>query len=98
MSANSPFQHVRATAWVFGAAAGAVLTTCYGMAWAQVTPADSLAAQLRIQGHRCDEPVSTQRDAQQSRPDEAVWIIQCGNASYRVRLTPDRAARIEQLP
>jgi hypothetical protein len=61
------------------------------------TPTESLAAQLRLQGHRCDEPVMAQRDAQLSKPDRTVWNLKCGNASYRMHLTPDIAARIEKL-
>ena len=64
---------------------------------AQATPPETLAAQLRLQGHRCDEPVAAQRDAQLSKPDEIVWNLRCGNASYRMRLTPDMAARVEKL-
>jgi hypothetical protein len=60
-------------------------------------PAQDLAAQLRVQGYRCDVPVTAQRDAQLSKPDEAVWIVRCHNASYRMRLLPDLAARIEQV-
>ena len=67
------------------------------MAAAQATPPETLAAQLRLQGHRCDEPVTAQRDAQLSKPDETVWNLRCGNASYRMRLTPDMAARVEKL-
>jgi hypothetical protein len=78
MTAISPLQHVRALR--AGAIASAVLSACCSLAWAQVTPSDSLAAQLRIQGHRCDEPISAQQDAQQSRPDEARvdhQMVQC---------------------
>ncbi|MBM6582232.1 hypothetical protein ILT44_18680 [Microvirga sp. BT689] len=64
---------------------------------AQASPPETLAAQLRLQGHRCDEPVTAQRDAQLSKPDETVWNVRCGNASYRMRLTPDMSARIEKL-
>ena len=64
---------------------------------AQQTPADGIAAQIRAQGYRCDAPVSAERDAALSRPDEAVWILKCQNATYRVRLNPDLAARVEQL-
>jgi hypothetical protein len=67
------------------------------VAWAQETPPDTLAAQLRLQGHRCDEPVTAQRDAQLSKPDEVAWNLRCGNASYRMRLTPDMEARVEKL-
>ena len=64
---------------------------------AQQTPADGISAQIRAQGYRCDMPVSAERDPALSRPDEAVWILKCQNATYRVRLIPDMAARVEQL-
>jgi len=32
-----------------------------------------------------------------SWPDEPLWILNCANATYRVRLIPDVAARIERL-
>ena len=60
-------------------------------------PADTLAAQVRLQGHRCDEPLSATRDAALSKPNEAVWVLKCANASYRLRLTPDMAAKVERL-
>jgi hypothetical protein len=56
-----------------------------------------LASQLRDQGYRCEDPASAARDATLSRPDEAVWIVKCQNATYRMRLVPDMAARVEQL-
>lgn len=80
-----------------GAFAVALLISGGRVAWAQATPPETLAAQLRLQGHRCDEPVTAQRDAQLSKPDEIVWTLRCGNASYRMRLTPDMAARVEKL-
>ena len=61
------------------------------------TPANDLAAQVREQGHRCEEPVSAVRDVRLSRPDSAVWILTCRNAAYRVRLDPDMGARIVRL-
>jgi hypothetical protein len=64
---------------------------------AQIAPPETLAAQLRLQGYLCDEPVTAQRDTQLSKPDETVWNLRCGNASYRMRLTPDMAARVEKL-
>jgi hypothetical protein len=60
-------------------------------------PKDIIAAQIRDQGFKCDEPQSATRDAQASRPDEAVWVLQCEDASYRVRLDPDMAAKVERL-
>ena len=56
-----------------------------------------LAAQLRDQGYACDQPQSAERDVQASTPDEAVWIVQCDNAKYRMRLVPDMAAKVERL-
>jgi hypothetical protein len=59
--------------------------------------AESLAAQLRTQGFRCDKPVTAERDAARSKPDQAAWVVKCANASYRMRLTPDMAAKVEPL-
>jgi hypothetical protein len=56
-----------------------------------------LAAQLRDQGYTCDRPQSAERDVQASTPDEAVWVVQCENAKYRMRLDPDMAAKVERL-
>ncbi|RDI59779.1 hypothetical protein [Microvirga subterranea] len=75
----------------------ALLAPGGGVTWAQDAPPEDLASQLRLQGHRCDEPVTAQRDAQLSKPDEVVWNLRCSNASYRMRLTPDMAARVEAL-
>jgi hypothetical protein len=60
-------------------------------------PAETIAAQVRLQGHRCDEPLSATRDTARSRPNEAVWVLKCANATYRLRLIPNMAARVEQL-
>ncbi|MGD9502140.1 MAG: hypothetical protein AB7V40_06600 [Methyloceanibacter sp.] len=59
--------------------------------------ANILAAQLRDQGYVCDQPKSAEQDAQASKPDEEVWVVQCENARYRMRLHPDMAADIERL-
>jgi hypothetical protein len=56
-----------------------------------------LAAQLRDQGYACNQPQSAERDVQASTPDEAVWVVQCENAKYRMRLNPDMAAKVERL-
>ncbi len=39
--------------------------------------------------------VATIRVAAQSTGD--VWILECENATYRVKLVPDMAATIEQI-
>jgi hypothetical protein len=64
---------------------------------AQEDPTNIIADQIRAQGYECDSPQSAQRDLQASRPDEAVWILQCESGSYRVRLVPDMAAKVEQI-
>src|SRR5262245_62996643 len=64
---------------------------------AQEDPTNIVADQIRAQGYKCDSPQSAKRDAQASKPDEAVWILQCESGSYRVRLVPDMAATVEQL-
>ena len=61
------------------------------------SPKDDIAAQIRSQGYACDQPPSATRDAQASKPNEEVWILRCEGASYRVRLIPDMAARVERI-
>jgi len=68
-----------------------------GQSLAEESPADVLAARVRDQGHRCDGPVNAERDPSRSKPDEAVWVLKCANATYRIRLDPDMAAHIERL-
>lgn len=60
-------------------------------------PKDTIAAQIRAQGFACDKPRSAVRDAKRSKPDEAVWVLKCNNAAYRIRLNPDMAAKVERL-
>jgi hypothetical protein len=62
------------------------------------TPVNIISDQIRRQGFACDEPRQAERDPQASRPNETVWILRCGNATYRVTLIPDMAARVERLP
>jgi hypothetical protein len=64
--------------------------------------ADSEAAkvtadQVRAQGLPCAEPASAKRDPAVSRPDEPVWILECSDARYRVRLMGDMPAKVERL-
>jgi hypothetical protein len=61
------------------------------------TPKDVLAAQIRMQGVACDKPLSAVRDAKRSKPDHAVWVLKCSNATYRISRFPDMAAQVEQL-
>jgi len=55
-----------------------------------------IADQIRDQGYACHEPPSA-GDPAYSNPDEPVWILDCDNATYRVRLIPGMAADVERL-
>ena len=63
-------------------------------ALAQETPVNIIAAQVRLQGYACNEPRRAERNVQASKPNEAVWLLVCENATYRVTLVPNMAARI----
>jgi hypothetical protein len=64
---------------------------------AEETPKDELAAQIRIQGFACDQALRATRDAKRSRPDHAVWVLKCSNATYRVSRAPDMTAKVQRL-
>jgi hypothetical protein len=66
-------------------------------AQAQEAPKDIVATQVRAQGHPCKDPLSAQRDQTASKPDQPVWLLQCQDASYRVRLIAGMAAQIERI-
>jgi hypothetical protein len=83
---------VLAIPWLVGAVATAIAAGPSGTDTQNI-----LAAQLRDQGYACDQPQSAERDAQASTPDEAVWVVQCENDKYRMRLVPDMAAKVERL-
>jgi hypothetical protein len=85
----------RVRQWTFGAACVA-FAGALGPCNAQ-TPGEAVATQVRTQGYQCDDPVSATRDTDLSKPDLAVWNLKCKNASYRVMLVPDMAARITKL-
>jgi hypothetical protein len=79
-------------------AAAVALTCLWALAGlAEDAPADIIAAQIRTQGYACSTPVTATRDRAASRPNETVWLLQCGNARYRVQLVPDMAAQVTQL-
>jgi hypothetical protein len=79
-------------------AAAAALTCLSALAGlAEDVPADIIAAQIRTQGYACNTPVTATRDRAASRPNETVWLLQCGNVRYRVQLVPDMAAQVTQL-
>jgi hypothetical protein len=64
---------------------------------AEEMPAEAIAAQIRRQGYRCEGSPNAERDAERSMPGEAVWVLKCENATYRIRLVPNMAAQVEQL-
>jgi hypothetical protein len=61
------------------------------------TPANIIAAQIRKQGFTCDNAERAVRDLDLSKPDLPVWILTCGNATYRVRLVGDLPDRVEKI-
>ena len=58
---------------------------------------DFIAARIRMQGYACKHAQSAEHLRQASRPNEAVWMLRCDNATYRVRLVPDMAATVELI-
>lgn len=58
-------------------------------------PRTIIAAQIRRQGYQCDNPKNADRDTRDSKPDQAVWLLDCGNITYRVRLRAGGAAKVE---
>jgi hypothetical protein len=63
----------------------------------QEEPKDIIAAQIRSQGYACNETQSAERDAEASAANQAVWMLRCQNASYRVTLIPNLAAKVEKV-
>ena len=57
-------------------------------------PAEVIAVQIREQGYACDKALSAREHPEL---DDTVSILKCDNASYRVRLLPDMAAKVERL-
>jgi hypothetical protein len=74
-----------------------ISVTAVHSASAEEPTKDLLASQIRDQGYRCIKPVNAQKDLSRSRPDEAVWVLKCETDTYRLRLIPDMAARVERL-
>ena len=64
---------------------------------AQEGPKDIIAAQIRSQGYACNSPQSAERDVAASAANQAVWLLRCQNASYRVTLIPNLAAKVEKV-
>ena len=64
---------------------------------AQEGPKDIIAAQIRSQGYACNSSQSAERDVAASAANRAVWMLRCQNASYRVTLIPNLAAKVEKV-
>lgn len=83
------------------AIAAAALLAPIGTARSQtapaITPPEVLADQLRSQGYPCARALGSQRDGDISNRDESVWILRCTDGTYRVRLIPDMAAKVEKI-
>jgi hypothetical protein len=60
-------------------------------------PKDVIATQIRSQGFGCYQPTTAERDPLASTPDEGVWLLQCEEGSYRIRLIPHMAAKVERI-
>ena len=56
-----------------------------------------LADAVRARGFSCEKPKNVRREQKKSRPDEAVWLIDCGNATYRVRFAGDTGPDITPM-
>lgn len=59
---------------------------------------DIIAVQIRKQGFECKNPESATRDPTDSKPDDPAWILRCEGVSYKIRLVPNQAAKVEKLP
>lgn len=58
-------------------------------------PAEIIAVQIRDQGYACSKALSAEKEP--AELGDAVWILKCDNATYKVRLIPDMAAKVERL-
>ena len=80
---------------VLGDARGGTRLAALPAQAANEVPAEIIAVQIRDQGYSCDKALSVERERPES--DDAVWILKCQNATYRVRFIPDMAAKVERL-
>ncbi|HZA67495.1 MAG TPA: hypothetical protein VE592_11130 [Geminicoccaceae bacterium] len=64
---------------------------------AEETAKDIVATTVRSQGYSCENPKRAIRDRAASSPDRAAWVVECANATYRVRYDNDLPAEISQI-
>jgi hypothetical protein len=74
-----------------------VLSSGGGLVAKAETAKSKLAAQIRSQGFACDKPLHATRDANLSKPNYAVWVLKCENATYRIGRYPNLAAKVEEI-
>jgi hypothetical protein len=60
-------------------------------------PLDVVADSVRARGYTCEDPREAKRDEAASKPDEAAWTIDCGNAHYRVIYKGDASVEVEPV-
>jgi hypothetical protein len=60
-------------------------------------PTNIIAAQIRAQGYECDNPKGATRDPDLSQGEDRGWILDCGDATYEVKLVPDMAATVKKI-
>lgn len=56
-----------------------------------------VADQVRDQGYKCAEPAQATRDTADSAPELPLWMLECADAKYRVRIVPDQGAEISPI-
>jgi predicted NUDIX family NTP pyrophosphohydrolase len=61
------------------------------------TAKDIVATTVRSQGYACENPKRAIRDRAASEPDRATWVVECANASFRVKYDNDLPAEITPL-
>ena len=64
---------------------------------AEETAKDIVATTVRSQGYSCENPKRAIRDRAASSPDRAAWVVECANATYRVRYDNDLPAEITRI-
>jgi hypothetical protein len=89
MQRNSIIGLAGITALLFGASAALSLDG--------EDPTEIIAAQIRAQGYACDNPKGATRDPDLSQGEDSGWILDCGDATYKVKLVPDMAATVTKI-
>lgn len=82
---------------IFGIVTLAALLPEAGLALDGEAPTEIIAAQIRAQGYECDNPKGATRDPDLSQGEDSGWILDCGDATYKVKLVPDMAATIKKI-